>query len=238
MSEFFKIERVKEDIPFYNGTPELSRVGWILLVLGFLIYTVLIRTDFVNPYVAYYGALLVVGVPIIYACRGNYSVLFKRLTKKDIRPIIIVTVLGLIYSLITVLLLASLGVGYIEKDLWGAFNQFLSDGGLIALQLVGEELYKIIMLILFMFLFYKLSNNRKTSVVLSIILAAVIFGAGHEGTKGTLIQVIIVQGGATLMDFILYLNTKNVVASYVSHVVFDLFGIALKIFSTAVVGSM
>lgn len=43
ISEFFKFERIKEDIPFYNGTPELSLVDWIALIAGFVIIFLIYR---------------------------------------------------------------------------------------------------------------------------------------------------------------------------------------------------
>lgn len=227
MTDYFKIERVKEDIPFYNGIPKLSAVGWIALIAGFLIYFLLNRMHIIlGEIFTLFGPLLIVLIPILYVCRGNYSLLFKRITKKDIAPIIIFTLLGLIYTLVALGIIGVTGIIQLEKIGFN-FDEFIIKAGFLVFPLFGEELFKIITLILSMSLLYRFSQNRKVILAVSIIITSAMFGIIHEGTSSTLIKVLLIQGVATVFDMMLYLNTKNIFATYLSHLIFDFIPLSL-----------
>ncbi|WP_407376534.1 hypothetical protein [Methanobrevibacter sp.] len=51
----------------------------------------------------------------------------------------------------------------------------------LMIQLVGEELYKVFMLILLMAVIYRISKNRRISMVIAVFITLMIFGAAHEG---------------------------------------------------------
>ena len=43
MTDFFKFETVKEDLPFYNGLPEIPTWSWIILLAGVIAYVMLVK---------------------------------------------------------------------------------------------------------------------------------------------------------------------------------------------------
>lgn len=222
MTDFFKFETVKEDIPFYNGEPKLSIVAWAILLLGLLLYFLMIR-DIIyieNGIDFAIASTLVLLVPFLFAFRGHYSRFFKRLHKRDIKPIILYTLAGLIYSLAIALLFESVGLKAIGiEEMVPGILIFIR----MLIQLLGEELYKVIILIIVMYLIYKISNDRKRTIIFASIITMIIFGGCHQGEAGSLIRVIAVQGFGSIFDILIYLKTKNVAASYATHLLFDIF---------------
>jgi hypothetical protein len=49
----------------------------------------------------------------------------------------------------------------------------------------------------------------------------------HAGEYGSFLRVIVVQGIGSIFDVLLYLKTKNVFASYLSHLLFDIFSLSI-----------
>jgi membrane protease YdiL (CAAX protease family) len=96
-------------------------------------------------------------------------------------------------------------------------------------QLIGEELFKIILLILTMSLIYHFSKNRKLSIGISMIITMIVFGFAHAGAYGTFAQVLLIQGLSSIFDLYAYIKTKNVWVSYIAHVIFDFIPFALEI---------
>ncbi|MEE0935173.1 MAG: CPBP family glutamic-type intramembrane protease [Methanobrevibacter sp.] len=73
----------------------------------------------------------------------------------------------------------------------------------------------------------KLSKNRKACLAVSVFVALVAFGLMHAGEYCSILRVIIVQGLGSVFDVLLYLKTKNVFTSYLSHLIFDLISLAM-----------
>lgn len=212
----------------------MSAAGWIALLAGFLICFLINRgTIPIDPISGSVISFLGVVIPTLWVFRGNYSLIFKKITKADIKPMVILTVVGLVYSLVAVGICGLLGILPIEKSLGVAVYDFLLQSAILVVQLFSEELFKLAILIISMFVLYKFSKNRKICLVISMIITAMLFAACHEGSSGSLLQVLIVQGVSTIFDLILYLNTKNIFATYISHVVFDLIVTAMNVFGTA-----
>lgn len=226
MTDFFKFEE-KIDIPFYNGTPELSKLGWAGLVLGFIIYTIIIRNQdiFVMDAITFgVVTLLILLIPLAYATKGKLSMFFRMIRRQDVKTIILYTIASYIFSyvLVLILVLLSFVLGPITKSFEADLIANSSEAIGLVIALVAEELYKVFMLIMFMAVLYKLTGNRKTSLTIAAIITMVIFGATHEGGEmGSLIKVIVVQGFGSIFDILLYLKTKNIFVSYLSHLLFD-----------------
>jgi membrane protease YdiL (CAAX protease family) len=87
-------------------------------------------------------------------------------------------------------------------------------------QLMGEELFKIILLIIAMSIIYHFTKNRKLSIIISSIITMTIFGIAHY-QYGPLIQILLIQGLGSIFDLYAYLKTKNVLVSYLAHLLYD-----------------
>lgn len=228
MTDFFKFETIKEDLPFYNGVPEIPAWGWILLLAGVIVHVMLIKKiPFEIDYSIFPVALMLsTTLPILIVARGNYGYFFKKITKGDIKYIILTVVLSFIYAMIfgSIFYLTE-GMPHLAGDemlIMSAYNVLI-----LVVQLMGEELFKITMILILMLVLYKISKKRKASLSVSVFVALVAFGLLHAGEYGSMLRVIIVQGIGSIFDVLLYLKTKNVFASYLSHLLFDLLSLGI-----------
>jgi hypothetical protein len=87
---------------------------------------------------------------------------------------------------------------------------------------MGEEFFKIFMLLIIMHVVYKSTNNRGLSISIGVILTLLIFGLAHSGAyAGRILQILLIQGAGSIFDLYAYMKTKNVVVSYIVHVIID-----------------
>ena len=95
--------------------------------------------------------------------------------------------------------------------------------------LMGEELIKFIPFIFFLRLFYKYTNNRKLSIIVSMIFVMVFFGLLHAMDTKSIVSVLLLQGAGSIFEFYGYIKTKNILISYITHLCTDVFLFVLVI---------
>ena len=146
--------------------------------------------------------------------------MFRKIRRNDITPILIVVFLQAAYSFGMLYILSLLGLA--SKAPVDAEAQtttiisFLS----MAIQLMGEELFKVILLILVMHIVYRFLN-RKQSIIFSLIITLAAFGLLHAGFYGGAVNVLLIQGLGSIFEMYLYLKTKNIMVTYASHLLYD-----------------
>ena len=212
------------DFPFYNDVPKLSGAEWLMLLLSVILmiaYITIKNMPFRENYFPLILFLLGV-VPALYICKGNYGLFFKIPRLKDIKLILGCVIGNYLYVFIVALILLGLGIqtaahagSSAPVTLAHSINQLI--------QLWGEEFLKIFVLLLVMFGVYKFTNNRKLSLMLGVVVSLFLFGLLHCNTYGgKILQVLLIQGLGSIFELYAYLKTKNVVVSYIIHVIVDL----------------
>lgn len=209
------------DIPFYNGTPKLSTVEWglvlasILLTIGYLT-AIRIHGEYL-PVTIFLTSV----IPALYICKGNYNIFFKKPKLRDIKIIILCLIGIYIYTI---------AIGFILQNLVGNMAAHASTNDpaslmtliIMCIQLMGEEFFKILLLLLIMFVLYKYTNNRSISLFVGLILSMAIFGLVHYNAySGRIIQILFIQGFGAIFEYYAFLKTKNVWISYILHVLRD-----------------
>ena len=104
------------------------------------------------------------------------------------------------------------------------------DAGRIALifvQLFGEELFKINMLLGILLLLFRRSGNRKSAIVIATLVTALVFGLAHYAAYGSIVQILLVQGLGCIIGVFAYLKTKNILTSYAAHLLLDFIPLGL-----------
>ena len=227
MSDFFKFED-KTDIPFYNGIPKLSALDWIILTIAEILFItpVVFPIPMSDLVFAFYMCLVVL-IPVLYVSRGNFSLFFKKIRRSDIKLIIVCVIAPYIYSMAMLFIIETFRLAPQTPVEMTHFN--LTNVWILVIQLIGEELFKIILLILLMSLVYHFSKNRKLSIIVSVIFTMAAFGSAHAGAYGTLLQVLLIQGMGSIFDIYAYLKTKNILVSYTAHLLFDFIPFALEL---------
>lgn len=222
MVDYFKFENQDEDLPFYTGETELSIKGALLLFICLILFAIPIV--FPIPMDDWQFSLylcFILLLPTLFLLRGHTDLLFKRSKRSDIKIIVLCIVLSLAYSFVMLFILSQAGIASAEP-LEEALVFNLETVILMLFQLMGEELYKILTFLFFMFIFYRFSHNRKVSLVISLLISMVAFGLMHSGFYGGFIQVFLIQGLGSIFDFYAYLKTRNIFVSYAAHLIFDL----------------
>lgn len=222
MDDFFKFENKDLDFPFYNRIPKISAIDWLVLLLGLL----MLIGIFIIPYqlddnIVSILICLVLLVPLLYVSRGKISLFVRKPEKRDIKLIILCLLGYYAYTLTLSLLLSQIGIEttsnvILETDMDIVFwiTTFI--------QLFGEELIKIVTFLITLFLTYKLTNNRKISVICGVITSMLFFGLLHYNAyNGALVQIISIIGIGSIFCTYPYLKTKNIVPGYIVHVLID-----------------
>ncbi|MCQ2963949.1 MAG: hypothetical protein MJ203_00040 [archaeon] len=222
----FSFERESADFPFYKANPKLSKLDWILIlviILIFLFYTQLTPV----PCIRWVVLLLPIIVTLIIS-RFKISLIFKKLTKKDIPLIFKLTILSMISVFLLCVITSWINFPPDESlnaVSFGLSVEYLLQTVKLAFCLVDEELFKFFVFILSLAVFYKLSNNRKMGVVFAAFVTMILFGAWHfTGYGGSLkiIECIIFRGFGSICEVYSYVKTKNVLVSYFIHLLYDI----------------
>lgn len=222
MGDFFKFENGDFDFPFYNDIPKLSIVDWIILLFGPLLFVAILLLPFsLNSNAFAVLSCLLCLIPVVYVSKGNLKLFFRIPERRDIKLIVLCFISYFIYAIIMATLLDYFGLSTAANPVFGMHMDvmfFVSS----AIQLMGEELFKIILLIISMFVVYRFTNKRKLAVVLGVVVSLLLFALLHLPTYNyNFFQCIFVIGIGGIFNLFAYLKTKNVVASYLVHILID-----------------
>ena len=221
MVDYFKFENHDEDLPLYSGESVLSLKTALLLFACLILFAVPVVFPIAMGELEFSLYLcLVLLLPTLYILRGKLNLLFKRIRLGDVKIIVLCVVLSLVYSFAMIFLLTDVGIASSEPLEEMALN--LISFICVPIQLMGEELFKILTFLLSMFVLYRFSDNRKVSLVVSMFISMVAFGFMHAGFYGGFLQVFLIQGLGSIFNFYGYLKTRNILVSYAAHLIFDL----------------
>lgn len=228
-----KLKEDEYDFPFYDGNPEISKIKWLVLALGIIVYVVIMLTPLPRSFefIFRYGGLIffiILFIPLLYATSGKLGLFFKKISFWDIKLIFTTVVLSFIYSAIVKSFLSGFStVSNSRIDNLGIDLISLID---IFIQIMSEELFKIILLLILLYVFYNLCKNKKLSLIISSIITLVAFGLMHVGSYGgNLLILLILIGLGSIFDLYAYIKTKNIFVSFLAHAIYDAFPILAMI---------
>ena len=226
--DWFKFEDKDYDFPFYNKNPSIPKWGWIVLMFVFFFGFFLTLTQKIH--VAILCCIFFI-VPILYFLKWDYKAIFRMPSLRDFALAIALFVGYMIYALVVSTILGQFGIvssGTVEESSITVMTIVAS-----VFTLMGEEFLKFIPFIAFLTLFYKFTNNRKLSVVVSVALVMLMFGAMHSYNWIMFVFALFIQGLGSLFEFYGYIKTKNILVSYITHLCTDVFIYSLVIFGMA-----
>ena len=209
------------DFPYYRNNPRISKKAWIMLLLlvpiSFIIYSIFLDASDLFASILFCFILL---IPLLYVSNWDYTLIFRKPTRNEIILAVLMFVGYIVYAIV---------VGEI-LDYYGLAGTGLTEDTVVTLEnivalvfsLMGEELIKFIPLMFFMRLFYKFTSNRKFSIAASSVIIMIYFGVLHYSPPySTMISVLLIQGFGTIFELYGYLRTKNLIVSYISHLLTD-----------------
>ena len=223
LKEKFQFLENGVDFPFYNDIPKLSVAEWLLVLAGILLMIALIMGLPVPEQYFDISICLVVLIPALYICKGNYGLFFKIPKLKDLLTIIKCAVLYIIYGEAAGIILLLFKYNVSGNSAIGAQGLNLISIVNTLIHLMGEELFKILMLLLLMYVIYRLTNNRSLSIGLGLIITMLTFGMCHYyAYDGRILQILLIPGLGSIFPLYGYMKTKNVFVSYLIHLLTDL----------------
>lgn len=230
MSEisWFNFENKDLDFPIYKKNPHVPKWGWIVLLIAMLAgFIFMIGTSIFAALLS----MLIILIPLLYFLKWDYKAIFQKPKAKDIGLAVALFVGYIIYSLLMGTALEYLGIA--GGDLVDYATMTWMSIPPLFFSLMSEELIKFIPFMFFMRVIYKYSNNRKLSVIVSMIIVMIFFASLHALDFNMFLFAIFIQGLGSIFEFIGYIKTKNILISYITHLCTDVFIFILIILGVA-----
>ena len=213
----FKFEDEGYDFPFYNKNPYIPKWGWVVLFVAFIVGTVLAVITEKLPLIIL-GCIVFI-VPVLYFLKWDYKAIFRVPSRKDLVLIVALFVGYIVYGMVMGMILKQFGI--VSPGTMGSESVTVMTLVTSIFSLMGEEFLKFIPFIFFLRVIYKLSNNRKLSVILSVAIIMVMFACFHAYNPTMLIFALFVQGFGSIFEFYGYIKTKNLLVPYLTHLLTD-----------------
>ena len=219
--DWFNFENKDRDFPFYNKNPHVPKWGWVVLFI--MLFVGLMGTGS-EIYITVFTTLLLVG-SVLYFLKWDYKAIFQVPKPRDIALAVGLFVGYMIYVMIVGFLLEHFAIT--GPDLMGSDPITAMSYVSLIFSLLSEEIIKFIPFMFFMRLIYKYSDNRKLSVVVSMLLVMIFFAYLHAFDLNLLKFTIFIQGFGSIFEFYGYIKTKNILISYITHLCTDVFIMAV-----------
>lgn len=213
---WFNFENKDRDFPFYRKNPYVPKWGWIVLFIVTVFGLLLIGTDMIEVTIL---SCVVIIVPVLYFLKWDYKAIFQKPSLKDIGFALALCAGYIVYALILSTLLENMGI--MGAELVEQSTVSLFEVVPLIFSLMTEEFLKFIPFMFFLRVIFKYSDNRKLSVVLSMLVTMVFFASLHSLSWETFIYAIFVQGFGSIFEFLAYFKTKNILVSYICHYATD-----------------
>ena len=220
--DWFRFENKDLDFPFYRKNPHIPKWGWIVLFITVPIGLLLTISSKIPILIV---SCLILIVPVLYFLKWDYRAIFQKPKPKDIALAVALFVGYILYALLMSTVLEYFGIT--GGNLMGSESVTLMTVVSMFFSLMSEEFIKFIPFMFFLRLLYKYTENRKLSVVVSVLLVMVFFASLHAYGFNMFIFALFIQGFGSIFEFIGYIKTKNILISYIIHLCTDVFIFAL-----------
>jgi len=214
----FKFEDKDFDFPIYNKNPYIPKWGWVVLFVTFLIGTLLSLSS--NILFTILGCIVYI-VPVLYFLKWDYKAIFRKPSRRDILLAVALFIGYFVYAMVMEAILKQFGIvsnGPISQESVTVMTLFTS-----IFSLMGEEFLKFIPFMFFLRVIYKFSNNRKLSVIISMLIVMAMFAYMHSFNLALFLFALCIQGFGSIFEFYGYIKTKSIWVPYLSHLFTDYF---------------
>ena len=213
----FKFEDEGYDFPFYNKNPYIPKWGWVVLFVSFIAGTLLAVISGNLPFIIL-GCIVFI-VPVLYFLKWDYKAIFRMPSRKDLVLIVALFVGYIVYGMVMEMILKQFGI--VSPGTMGSEPVTIMTLVTSIFSLMGEEFFKFIPFIFFLRVIYKLSNNRRLAVIISVAIIMVMFACFHAYNPTMLIFALFIQGFGSIFEFYGYIKTKNLIVPYLTHLLTD-----------------
>ena len=210
------------DFPFYNDNPKITTKDIIILLSMPILFTIYTFVPFGIPFgLGLYVFFIAQLIAFLYVARGNISLLIKKPSFKDFLRVIGTLILQFIVAVsLAMILKFGFNIATNGNEVLN-MNMDIVFWLKIIFQLFGEELYKILIFLAVLTIMYKKTKKRRLSIAIALTISLLCFAFIHMTTYNNIIQILLLQGLASVCCFYNYLKTKNILTSYLQHFLFD-----------------
>lgn len=217
--------------------PRLTAIQWVILLAVMILsfcFLSWVRTPsrIINAAVFTLVPLLA----FLLIQRDTLKVLIRRPSGRDIGIGIGYGFLSLLFSLVLALLMQYLvHTGNVEANtLYANITAHPAEMIItVVIQLFGEEMLTLIFFLFFAQVFGRCCKTQKGALIIAWIGSAIVFGLLHYPTYQNWLHVLLVIGGARLILSLAFLKSKNLITSYIAHLVDDFASVGILVLFTA-----
>ena len=221
-TENIENNNLKLDFPFYNENPKIGVLDIIVLLIPIVFFT--IYTFLPDSFLGGFGPYVFCGTLLgafLIAARGKISLIVKKPKLKDFGRVLLTLILQYVFAIVVGVIIQLVFKMQMNDNAVLELEMGFSFWIAIIVQLFGEELYKIIIFLLVLTLMNKLTKKRTLSIVVATIFSLFCFAMIHFTTYNNIVQILLLQGAATIFCMYNYLKTKNILTSYLQHFLLD-----------------
>ncbi len=217
--DMFSFERKGLDFPLYNDS-SVRPIHVIAMLAGALV--IFLALFFFDLGLWGTCALFLIGtlLPFLWAAHGRIGAVIKAPKLADIPVILATLLLGFVFAIIVALVMQFVfGIQGSAHPITHAAPSDISIPVVasMAIQLLGEEMLIVNILLSALWIVYQKTGNRKKGVIVGIVASLFVFAVAHLSTYDSLLQVLLIQGVGHIFCLFGYLKTKNVLVSYATH---------------------
>lgn len=233
MSELFKRENPNYRLPFVDtggldGSSGSSLNGGItkkmslllvasaIIAISILLFVpipqIISATIFTVAGLAFYGIL----------SRCKFNLLVGSNKPKDIGLMLVITIISFVVANVLSSIYEAAGLKIVSDQAIAEQSSILSSLKLLCAQLIGEEMFKTLLLLGLIGIFVTFAHaKRKQAIIWSVILTTILFCICHyTAYSGNIMQLTLLIP-STVLTFYLYIRTKSVILTTVSHFLYD-----------------
>ena len=216
--DFFGFEDKERDFPFYKKNPHIPKWGWIVLFIVLPLGLMLTVSEKIP--IALLSCIVLI-VPVLYFLKWDYTAIFQKPKLKDVGLAVALFGGYILYAFVVTTLLEQVGItgGKLIEESTLSIMTIISS----VFSLMSEEFVKFIPFIFFLRVFFKYTENRKLSVIISVGLVMAFFACLHAYNFKMLLFALCIQGFGSIFEYIGYIKTKNILISYITHLCTDVF---------------
>lgn len=238
--KYFSFEDGKYDFPLYDKKDLITSKTGIGLILSLIIFIFLvigpIKFHNIQEQIILFFSM---AIPLLYITGGKLGDFVRKPELNDIK-LIILCVFGnflLLFIITSIVTIINTIVPFnpLETIQYTGNFESLSNILLILanfLQIIGEELFRIIPFILIMHLVFKNTHNRKLAIILGTFGCLLLTGLMHINSYSNIIYCIVVMGFGSFFTLYAYLKSKNLLLSIIVHALYNLMVILIHMLTT------
>lgn len=207
------------DFPLYN-TMDNKDIA-VLILCCLMVFAVVSLRFHISGNLKSVLIFLIPFCGFLYVCRGKLNLIVKRLHKFDLGYILLYVLLYYFFAFAAGFLLLHLGF-QLKPNAILSVNKDAVFWVMFLIQVFGEELFKLSMFFIALSLLYKHASKIDNYIIaISALITSLLFAAAHLFAYSSILQPLMILGIGNLVLILAYIQSKNILIPYASHIIVD-----------------